>query len=86
MKCVSSVFTVIGNITLQQLWANLCSKFYCLLFTLHDMIWSIVNEQSGSQFSSLTSPPNFCYVLAVHESSRVSLCQDVHCQGTKTLS
>lgn len=50
------------------------------------MICSIVNCQSGSQISSITSPPNFCYVLAVHESSHVSLCQDVHvgCEGTKT--
>ncbi|KAJ7381528.1 hypothetical protein OS493_001676 [Desmophyllum pertusum] len=37
----------------------------------------IVTQESGSQDSNSSSPPNFCYVLTVQESSHASLCQDV---------
>ncbi|XP_078365898.1 DNA repair-scaffolding protein-like [Oculina patagonica] len=60
------------------------------LFTLIQSLWplnddntvssgssQIATQESGSQATNTSSPPNFCYVLTLQESSRVSLCQDL---------
>ena len=58
--------------------------WYCFVPLIVETV--LLNFQSGSQPTRSSSPPNFCYVLTVQDSSQAVLCQeaDVYSAGECT--